>query len=282
MESSSDKATSYITNTLFGDGNSLESILPVRVPYETMLNTTINSKYSVFEKEIPFENQIPKLLYFGIGRGGYYHLDDRNVPAAYRPKQVNMDLVDPFFTRLVPEDEDLSPEERANYRIRTRIEIKGKKFIGYRLKVIKVNPNGIQYTWIDPADNVEKPYVPDQQNLISPTYTKGKDTGSLVSRPRIRVKCDLELNITGAELFEHVNYIYGDPRYAVGSEWGLFTGCDRTLTGYDHNNVAFDYTEAIFTRMVSCMCTGPHQFENTSTAIQKILSYSGGNLSLKK
>jgi hypothetical protein len=278
--SESTKAITHSINTLMGNCAELAAYLPIKFPYENYIESTINHRYNVFENELPHAGQVPQLAYYGIGRAGYYHTDDKNVPQPFIPKQVNMAPVEMLPFRVVPWDEDLSPEVRAGYRMRVPItDSDDNKYWAYYLKPIVIDPNGIQLTTVDPQDNTEKPYVINPENLYTPSYSKQADTGFVTARPTINVSATINLPLRGSEVLEGINALYnGDLRYAVISERALFTGIDRRVTGYDHQNKPFEYTEAIFTQMCGITCTGPVSVESETGDYSRSIVYGCGNM----
>ena len=103
------------TKTMLAIYNELQSRTPF--DYIQPIETTINHKYDVLTSETP--SKFPtKVLYYGIGIGGFKVVDDRNSCLPYKVSPKNLDLYQPIPFRCVPVDNDLSDVERAMYRMR--------------------------------------------------------------------------------------------------------------------------------------------------------------------
>lgn len=245
------------TQTVLGAYQNLANMLPQS--FVANPKTTINYKRGVYPDMVPVAT--PLIRYFGWGIGGHYNVDDTNIQAPYVPKQRDMDLYRPMPFRLVPLDEDLTPLERQNYRMRVREEHHGQSYWAYYLKTIVYDEQGIQITRVNPTTGVEEPYELNELDL-TPTPEKPSTDGVTENIvPQINVHTRLTLRLSGTEVLEAINVIFnGDMRYASVSEWGIYTGEDRSVSGVDHNNNNFNYTEAIYARLVEKQC-------NTGSAV---------------
>lgn len=215
------------------------------------MQTTLNTKYGFNQAVQP--TSVPKILYFGIGIGGKYNVTDTNLSAAYKPSMAEMDLYSQLPFRCLPEDEDdnLSASERAKYRLRIPRVINGVKYYLYYLKMLEYTDN-VYLRYIDPSTGQELAYELDTSNLNP--VGKIPSTSGLVDTTitDITVYCVANAVITGSEVVEAVNVLYGgDLRYAVISELGVYSGQEQTVTTVNSQSVSFSYTDAIYVQLAT-------------------------------
>lgn len=207
-------------NTILGSMVHLSSFLPVTLPIN--LSTTLNNKYKVFEDVAPIT--MPKLQYFGIGTKGYYCTATGSSTSHVKlnPDARNMDIYQPIPIRIVPAGEDLSWEERKQYRMRV---VGTDGYIRYYLKKIKwSDPEEIQVREVA-SNGVEHTYSFDPA-FLTPAVPSAAQIGSseLTSSTRIIVRATGTCQVTMAELANTLN-IQGI-NYAEISEFGFYTGCE--------------------------------------------------------
>lgn len=207
-------------NTILGSMVHLSSFLPVRLPIN--LSTTINHKYHVLDDVAPLS--MPKLQYFGIGTKGYYctATGSNTSHVKLNPDARNMDIYQPIPIRIVPISEDLSWEERKQYRMRV---VGTDGYIRYYLKKIKWSePEEIEIREVA-SNGVEDTYDFDPVFLNPPVPTAAQVGGSeLTSSTRIIVRAIGTCKVTMTELANTLN-LQG-VNYAEISEFGFYTGCE--------------------------------------------------------
>lgn len=260
--------------TIFGMINQFQGL--VDIPYVNRLDTTLNSKYNVYGSEPP--TSIPQMKYFGIGIKGFYNVDDNILSQPYSPNAGELDLYQPIPFRCVPIDEDLSATERAKYRMRVKINVNDVEYWAYYLKVVEITSSAVQVKKIT-TDNQEEDYVIDTANL-NPVPSKTSTTGVVEGTSgEISVSVSCNCRITGAEVLEAIGVLFeGDTRYAKISEYGIYTGIDKVVSGYDHNDIAFNYTESIYTQLAHKTCTNGDDFSNISTDKTRGVVFENGNV----
>ena len=104
-------------------------------PHKSLINTTLNEKFNILPLEDVPENAYPKLDYLVIGIGGTEMVD--GTPYMFSKHQaIDAALFQhvPYIMRTI--DDDLLPEERNNYRLRTLETINGIEYIVYYMKKI--------------------------------------------------------------------------------------------------------------------------------------------------
>ena len=276
MASTPKRVVSHTVKTVLGMKNELSALLPNT--YNPDLSCTLNAKYGVFNTEAPAN--VPIIRYFGIGINGHYNVTDTNLSEARIPSMTNMDLFTPIPFICVPLTEDKS-SYYTNYRMRVIQNIGGTPYVYYYLKKIQLHDTEVKLRRIDPITKKEVIYELDASNLypVPPIpMTTGVITGTSTE---INVSQKFILPISGAEVSEVVNVIYnGDLRYAKVSEYGLYTGEERRVDGYDAMSQAFKYTEAICVQLATHTCTIGTEATHPSAVLDRIIVVSGGNIAV--
>ena len=255
--------------TVMGEINSTEAQVPGTYPIHP--ETTINTLYNVFPNKNDIVQSAPPLQYFGIGINGFYNTGDKIQGTPYQPKAREAGLYQPIPFRCVPIDQDLSAAERTNYRMRVEQSFNGNRYWCYYLKKLEAVDNSTRVVRIDPVTGEEAPYE-FSTDYLTPTPVKPSVSGEaegdvteIVVTKRVRAV------VTGSEVYEAINVMFeGDLTYAKISEWGLFTGVDATVTGYDAAGASFNYTEAIYAQLAYKLC-------NTGSGVHSV-SWDGSRI----
>lgn len=242
----SDKTNEIISKQTLSWLNEIQGALPSK--YERRFNTTLNYSYNNYPDE--FISAVPLIRYFGVGINGFYNVDDKNGSKPYIPKADELDLYEPIPLRCVPINEDLSDAERSQYRMRVKKSINDQWYWCYYLKVISIIDTAPKITRTNPISKEEEPYELDPSKLhpipVKPSAS-GEQTG--VSS-EVNVAMRFETFFMGSEVLEAINVFYkGDMTKAKISEIGIYSGEDKQLTGYGANNIAFTYTESVYTQL---------------------------------
>lgn len=218
-------------------------------------NSTLNQKFAVHADAYPYDGERVVTKYLGIGiKGidielvrGLYKINFRN----YLPSMASLFEHVPFLMRRV--SEDLTPQERARFRLRVIREYNGVFYACYFLRVLEddgvpaisekritINGTIIPNVW-EPtlADLNPSPIVidPNQQIANGNEHLAASKKMQLVFSP-----ADIQ------EIISAITIIYGDPGFAELSEFGLFSGVDRSVPG-DFNGMTQNYTEAIYAQV---------------------------------
>lgn len=266
------------TNTILGLLNQLSAQMNATIV--PRLETTINTKRNVRPSDTPTGH--PTLKYFGIGIRGFYNVDDGILSQPYIPSEEDMDLYEPVPFRIVPVEDELevlNPEDPAfPYRMRTIETINSVQYVAYWLKLIEFPDDNIDITRVDLSTSEETVYTFDPSNLNpTPVQTNGVDTVDDVNS-KIIISTDGRAIITGAELAEYIDIMKaGDYRYAKISEWGFYTGEERTVSAVDGNAVNFDYKESIYTQLATKRCGTGTDLSDPSTVVTEKIVYENGS-----
>lgn len=247
--------------TIFGDQRVLEAHYGAQPTNDP--RTTLNYKYQVQSGVLP--TTYPTIKYAGIGIRGKRNVDDGFLTEPNEVVATNGDLYLPIPFRVVPVTQDLTPSERALYRMRQAITVGGSDYIAYWLKKLVFSASTVQFTRTDPITQVESEYAIDYSHM-SPTPPTPSVNGVITdSASEINVSLAASFGVTGAEVVESVNVLYGgDLRYAVVSELGLYTGEDKVVQATGSDGVVFNYTESVFVQLAQHTTWNGVDFGNTS------------------
>lgn len=221
--------------------------------------STLNEKLNIQKRLVPNTSDVLTTAYVVIGNGGHVMTTGKNGRAkltmkGYEPRWTALYNQTPFVLR--PVDNDLSPEERKNYRLR-RLEIHNNlPYVGYyakkmdlsdtvpALELRTVGEDGITTAvpFSPTLDDLNPVPRPLQTGL--PVTTSGEYIAS-TSKVRFRM--------SPAEVKEYVDaikIIEGEDGYAVITEVATVSAVDRVVQG-DFQGVQMGYTEAIYAQIAS-------------------------------
>jgi len=269
------------TKTILADYNDIESRIPGT--YQVFPETTINTKYNVFNSITDITSP-PPIAYYGVGIKGSYFLSDNGIQMApYEPKPDELDMYFSIPLRLVPISEDLSTAERAKYRMRVRQTYNGQSYWAYYLKCLENVDNSARIVRVDPVSSAEIAYEFSTSQLTpepkKPT-TSGVQDGSMTD---VMVVKSVKAVVTGAEILEAINVMFnGDMSYARISEWGLYSGIDRVVESVlDGSGSTIRYTEACYCQLSYHLCNTGSTITGSSTNIERVFTFGNGKLLLQ-
>lgn len=273
----SKKLPELTVKTAIGELNSIEAVLPGEYPI--LAGTTLNTKYNVFPNMVDVITKAPSLMYFGIGINGFYNTGDRIQGQPYQPKANELDLYEPIPFRCVPVDEDLTTAERNLYRMRVQKQIRGNNYWCYYLKRLEVVDNSASIVRVDPTTGLEAPYE-FSSDYLYPKPVIPEDSGTQEGTlTEIVVTKKVRAAITGNEIYEVINTLYeGDLTMANISEWGLYSGLDQQVAGYDYAGVSFQYTEAIYAQMCYKLCNTGDGIHSARYQGARVFTFGNGKL----
>ena len=266
MAANSMKLAEHCTTTIIGQLNQLMAWTPGTAG--DLKAYTLNSKYGIIPNEVPSSKT--ELRYFGIGINGYKNTDDATGSTTYIGDVEDQDLYYPIPIRVVSADEDLSPSERLNLRMRVPIiDHTGAPKIAYYLKLIEYE--AFPSIVVVDEDGVQIPYQFDPANL-SPTP---KDPNAGQSSPTvnklIRVSRTGTLALSGAEVHESIFALFGpDQTKANVSEIAIYSGEDvnSSISGIDDGvSYVTPYTEAAYVHLAMHYTSTGQSFPNQNTQV---------------
>lgn len=232
--------------------------LPLIVPD----HTTLNEKFNIHNNQSLADTDRPTVKYVTIGNGGHKAEIggdgfSKIIPVPHRPKDTALYNHLPFVLRRI--DNDLTPVERAKYRLRRQEIHDGVNYIAYYLKVLDLTNTvpQLELRTVDAGVVTAVPFTPSNADLnpSKPNVTSG--TVLTTSGDYIAATAKVPFVMTETDISEFVevcNIIHGDPGYAFISEVGLCSGVDKVLTG-DFGGVSSSYTDAIAVQIVNFIST---------------------------
>lgn len=245
----------YITKTLLTIKNEIANLTPIATSFD--YDTTLNHKYSLFPIVPPVD--APKLKYFGMGINGCRYIDEHNAMIPYKPSVNNMDLYTPIPFRCVLATNDLTPTERAFYRMRVLQTIRGIDYFCYYLKLIDITTPDVILTETDLETGDETVLTLDNANLY-PSPDELVIVGALDVNKEGSAYVEGVVTITGVEVLEAIDVIYeGDVTKAQVSEIGLYSGEDKEVTS------DITYIESMYTQLSVHKCMINIDFSSSST-----------------
>ncbi len=221
-------------------------------PFTVLPNSTLNQKFNLFADQEPATNEYPKLAYIGIGnKGTTYELVTGNylltttIPHLARHGSPYNAL--PFLVR--PVNDDISAQERMQYRLRVPMTIGGVQYVAYYLRVLDLSAvvPTVELRNVNDGIITNVPFTPDLSDLspehpvLSNPNLNNPNGDYLVSTAKINFvmnKYDIDNVMDACEV------IYGDSRYAVINEICLVTGVDKIQTGV-FGGATSSYTDVI-------------------------------------
>ncbi len=257
-------------------GAQLQTNHYLKLPTIIKPNTTLNQKFDIHNNIALADTDIPAANYYAIGNGGHDYAigaDGAKLPSPVAHKARAAALYNhlPFILR--EPNNDISPTQRNNYRLRKNIIVDGNQYIAYYLRLIDKTNTESNLQLKEVVDDVITT-SPFEHTLgdLSPTPPELNNEGNntttgnyISSTARITFSMsDFDIQ----ELLNVANIIYNDDRYAIISEIAICSGVDKTVTGV-FNGVSSSYVEAIGVQCMSFVNTlFAAKFMNNSFSVQ--------------
>jgi len=165
--------------------------------------------------------------------------------------------------------------------MRVRKEINGVPYYCYYLKALTALDTEVRITRTNPETQQEEPYIFSATDL-KPTPSLPSTSGvQAATQSKVNVTYRMQLELLGSELLEVINIMFdGDQRRAKISEYGLYSGEDQIVQGFDADNHAFNYTEAIYAQMCYKICNIGNSLTTEADSIRRTYMFGDGNLIL--
>lgn len=232
--------------------------LPLIVPE----HSTLNERFNIHSNQALADTDKPTVKYVGIGNGGHKAEIggdgfSKIIPVPHLPRHAALYNQLPFVLRTV--DNDLTPSERAKYRLRRSELHDGVPYIAYYLKVLDLSNTvpQLELRTVDSGVTTVVPFTPSNADLnpTKPAITSGSVLQTSGDYVAATAKVPFILSESDISAFVDVcNIIYGDPGYAFISEVALCSGVDKVLTG-DFGGTSASYTDAIAVQVVNFIST---------------------------
>lgn len=229
-------------------------------PYVPLAFSTMNEGLKVHEKETLLPGEYPRIAYLAYGNKGTYSentTDGRTIIDHYDRNSDHSALLGPMPWLIRPAEDDIPPEVRAGYRMRTTIRDKsGKVYIAYYLKAIdrsKISRPTTEVRHIEDGVITSTVYEPTPANLTPKPIVRSNTDVTNPNGDCFIVSSKLRVDLDQRDINEILNaytIIYGDSKGASISELALYQGVDRQVQGSFGSTVG-RYTEAIIAQPVS-------------------------------
>lgn len=258
-----------IVRTVYGAY--LQTCQLLNLPVILKPNSTLNEKFNIHTNIAIADSDRPAMLYVGIGNGGHRMVVGSNGIGKpeiiqHTPRHAALYNQLPFILRLP--SEDLTPVERAKYRLRRLETHDGITYVAYYLKKLDMTNTVPQLELRTVTDGVTNstvfsPTIADL-NPTPPAINPGgvlTTTGDYIAATG-KVPFTMDANEV-AEFLNVANIIYGDEGYAMISEIALCSGVDRTVVG-DFNGSSSGYTDSIGVQIMNFIGQFVHVPSNNS------------------
>ena len=273
--------------TLLGNMNQFSNFIG-GLTYLVMPETTLDNHFGIHLDAITTVPSIPQLRYFGIGIRGFHNTDtntgrSNNVPTADR---MNLYKQIPF--RCVPVSDDLTWEERQQYRFRVVETINGTQYACYYLKAITFQPAKASFIKKD-ASGVEEVLTLDPTKGFTdepPQIQVGgvSDSNLVTGLIRVTGNCIVE----GREIAEAaaIKYSNDDAAFVI-SECGYYSGCEwwvddnETLLGdcvVTGKPAAAVGKESVYVQLAAMECNLGVDLSDPSSSVNLKIAFESSNL----
>lgn len=252
-----------ITRTVFGA--EVQSNLMLGLQHTWSEYGTMNKRFEVQEEALLKPNDTVSLGYYTIGYGGhrmYLGADMIAVTEAVEHAATDVACFKPLPFVLLPLTEDLTIAERANYCLRSIVDIQGVLHVAYYGK--RLDKSGLKATAM--ISNMEggiqenKPFIPDNSNLKpKPLKPHGGDQVISASGEYVSASAILTIDF-GERDAEHLRNVatilFNHEKYAIVSEIALCSGVDRVVSGQSVGGNTISYNEVIGCQPMAYITTG--------------------------
>lgn len=203
------------------------------VPYQPAIPTAGMEVTDPYNYQTDSVNM--RLQYIAIGPGGHYAVTNatHGIPTTQDKPHAALDTGlfkwMPFVVK--PLTDDLTPDQRVNYRLRKVVTIGGTQYAAYFLRFIDLSTATITQNIVKKVKGVKTytPYVATVQNLVpKDPDISGVNDGTSVETT---VQVDITFDETQSQwLREAAALWYGDENAAIVSEIAFCSGVDKNVT----------------------------------------------------
>lgn len=227
-----------IVPTVYGSQIYNSAVLDLLYYYQQY--STINEALSINSNAIQFGTQAynPILKYIAIGNGGHKIVSGNNgigepEPIQHLATDANLFNILPFV--IVPQNNDLSSIQQANYALKTSRVINNISYFLYYLKIVQES-DLVLSTTINSVTNgqtVTQPFVPSLSNIYPTPSTLNPNQNYQAVPTTIKNAINLNFNLSSTDIqyFQQVCQIVPEAyNIDIISEIALCTGVfDDTL-----------------------------------------------------
>lgn len=241
----------HVTRTLWL--SDLQSAMLRGHPYKLRRYTTLNEKFGVLPDETFGSGQYPILNYLAIGRGALMQdvgADGKYYPAIHQHRSTDAALFDhmPFALRRL--DDDLPPERRNHFALRTQTSYHGVAYWAYWLMRSDYSQAEVDLLLKQKVDentvNVTE-YQPSEKNLNPIPEDMSESGTNLLAGYSVQASSILDVALDDFAINEIRNaskIITQRADRAIVSELALCTGRSKVINAPTQNGV-FSFQEAV-------------------------------------
>lgn len=239
-------------------GAELQTQKFVGLPYKTRPNTTLNERLDILTDAAIGPGEMPELECYVIGIGGH-GMTNTTFNIAYPTDQLfkatNATLYKPMPFILRQLTNDLTPDQRALYCLRTVVTLNGEDWYAYYGKrIVKddLETKLIKIIKQDDGTEIVEEYIPGPE-CLSPTPPDLLNTNvNILNAELIRVTCSINIpfNEFDAEEYRNVaSIMFNTTRLSIISEIGLCTGVNRVISTTTNGSNTINFKETISTQI---------------------------------
>lgn len=244
-----------LTHTIWGQ--TLMTANALGIEYPIFQHSTLNELYRVQENARLERNERPKIGYFCLGMGGHgtssFNFNGKTFakPDLYKhdPKDAGLYEPIPFVLRRL--NNDLTPEERANYGLRVKRSYNGVEYFAYYAKRFTTATSEIRILQDTVVNGklTSQPYVADRSNLSPERPTLSPRGVVVASNEKLRNNLEIVISMDSNDmknLMDVSRILFdGNEEFLVISEIALCSGVDRMVTGVTGNGQPLQYNEVL-------------------------------------
>lgn len=223
-------------------------------------HTTLNEKFGLHDTIALAGTDMPFMQYVAIGNGGHeFSTGTDGIPLINSIQHLPTDAALynhlPFVLRAL--DNDLTPAERAGYRMRVIETYEGVRYAAYYLKVLDLSTTVPQKELREVNEGIitTTPFASSVGNLnpTPPVITPGGVLTTSGNSVAVTSKVAFDMDTWEIEELLNASVVkYGDDRYAIISEIALVSGLDKVVSG-DFNGTISSYTDVIAAQICAFM-----------------------------
>ena len=215
--------------------------------------TTLNQRHDIYKDEAVGVLDIPTIGYVGIGNGGHVAKTGANGFSGLdvvRHKADHAGLYNQLPFVLRRPDNDLTSQERSQYRLRGTVTYGETLYVAYWLKRLDLTNTIPTMTRVSVTEEgtVTIPFVPTEKELFNPTKPVLSPGGvNVTTGEYLTVTGQVPFTMDSSDLEEFdnvISIIYDDPSYGIISEIAVCSGIERSLPGV-FDGVTMNYDEVI-------------------------------------
>lgn len=263
-----------LTHTVWGQ--TLMTANALGIEYPVLQHTTLNELYRVQENARLERHERPRIGYYCIGMGGHgtssFNFNGKTFakPDLYKHDPKDAGLYEPIPFVLRRTNNDLTPEERANYGLRVKRDFNGVEYFAYYAKRINTSTSEIRILQDTVVNGklTSVPYVPDSSNLSPARPTLSPRGVVVASNEKLRNNLEISINFTAEDarnLLEVGRILFdGNEDATIISEIALCSGVDRIVTGQGGGNQPIQYNEILACQVAAFITTHKHMPDNNA------------------